>query len=171
MHLTTAFRRWLWTTATLLIGLVLVGVPVGGAEPTYTPPPSPYPDNAHVLTTYDSVEPDRFFVADQPGVWFLTPTGLNCGIFYKGGFGCAGDIPGAPPGTRNIAWYNGDRIVHYGLPAAIQFPSGRATQILPPHSYVNYNGSMCATTPDNGIYCNHGMMRFFVTATQSWLNG
>jgi hypothetical protein len=171
MQLSSSIRRLFWTTTTLLIGLASVCTPVGSAEPTYEPAPSPYPDNAHVLRTYDSVEPDRFFIADQPGVWFLTPTGLDCGIFYKGGFGCAGDIPGAPAGTENIAWYNGDRMVHYGWPAAVQFPAGRAIQTLPPHSFVTYNETTCAATPDNGIYCSHGMMRFLINTTQTWLNG
>lgn len=75
---------------------------------------------------------------------------------------------GCTPDAHNIAWYNGNRGVHYGWTAAIQFPAGRAQQTLPPRSYVTYESTTCATTPDSSTYCEHGDFRFLITPTQTW---
>lgn len=88
-------RRWLATTASA-IGLVLGTVAPAHADPPGGAPANPFPEMAHISAWYDQFEPDRFFLADHPGVWFLSPSGLNCGIWDRGSFGCSGVIPGAP---------------------------------------------------------------------------
>jgi hypothetical protein len=162
--------RWVMAIG-CAIGLVLVAASRGHADPSGDALASPYPEMAHITTWYDQLQPDGFFIPDHPGVWFLSPYGLNCGIWDNGGFGCTGDIPGAPPGTHHIAWFNGNRAVHYGWTAAIQFPAGQAQRTLPPRSYVTYNSTTCAITPDSSTYCTRGEFRFLMTQTQTWLKG
>ena len=163
-----------------------VGLAFGTAVPGHTEPPgdaaaSPFPDMAHITAWYRQLQPEEFFTPDhqplvgdttgQQYVWFLSPSGLNCGIWFWGSFGCAGDIPGAPPGDNHIAWYNGNRAVNDGWTAAIQFPPGQAQRTLPPRSYVTYNSTTCAITPDGSIYCGHGEFKFLVTQTETWFKG
>ncbi|WP_076181505.1 hypothetical protein [Mycolicibacterium fortuitum] len=155
-------RRWL-----VSIGATL-GLMCANAVPTHAAPPSPFPDMDDVTAWYDQHEPSDFFLPDRPGVWFLTPSGLNCGIWTWGSFGCTGDIPGIPPGDNHIAWYNGNRAVHHGWTAAIQFPAGQAVRPLPPRSFVMYESSTCAITPDGNTYCEHGANKFFVTPQGTW---
>jgi hypothetical protein len=126
---------------------------------------------AHITAWYTPLTPDEFFIPDQPGVWFLSPSGLNCGIWVWGSFGCTGDIPGAPPGDNHIAWFNGNRAVHHGPTAAIQFPAGQAVRTLPTRSYVTYESTTCATTPDSNTYCAHGEFKFLITPQGTWLKG
>ncbi len=123
---------------------------------------------ADITGWYTPMSPDDFFIPDRPGVWFLTPTGLNCGIWGWGGFGCNGDIPGAPPNDNHIAWFNGNRAVHHGWTAAIQFPPGQAQRVLPPRSYVTYESTTCATTPSGETYCAHGEFKFLITPKGTW---
>lgn len=163
-------RRWLATTASA-IGLVLGTVAPAHADPPGGAPANPFPEMAHISAWYDQFEPDRFFVADHPGVWFLSPSGLNCGIWDRGSFGCSGVIPGAPPDSNHIAWFNGNRSVHHGWTAAIQFPAGQADQTLPPRSYVTYNSTTCAIEPDGSTYCGHGEFKFLITHTETWFKG
>lgn len=164
--------RFRWpATIILTIGLALATATPGHSDPANGVSPGPYPGITHVLRYYTQLEPDEFFIADHPGVWFLSPTGLNCGIWFYGDFGCAGDIPGAPPGTNHIAWYDKDRVVHHDWIAAVQFPSGQAVRPLPPQRYVTYNGTTCAVTQEDGTYCVRGPFEFLVTPTHTWLNG
>lgn len=156
-----------------VFALALGGTHVAAADP---PPPandptSPFPDMEIVRSYYTELPPEQFFIPVHYGVWFLTPTGVNCGIWDRGGFGCAGAIPGAPPDVHNIAWFNGNRAVHYGWTAAIQFRQGQAQVPLPPRSYVTFNATTCVVTSDGNTYCEHGPFRFLMTPQGTWLKG
>lgn len=157
-------RTYRWMVA---IGAA-VGLVLGSAAPGHAEPPSPFPEIEHITAWYDRLEPDAFVLPGRSGVWFLSPSGLNCGIWDWGSFGCAGDIPGAPPGDNHIAWFNGNRAVHHGWTAAIQFPAGQAVRTLPPRSYLTYESTTCATTPDGNTYCEHGANRFLITPQGTW---
>jgi hypothetical protein len=151
--------------------LALAGAPPGRADPSSDEPSAgPYPDMALILTSYDRLEADEFVVAGSPGVWFLSPTGLNCGIWDRGSFGCSGDIRGAPPGTRNIGWFNGNVVVRYDWIVPFQFPAGQAQRTLPPRSYMTYNGTTCAVMADGSTYCKRGPYAFYETPTGTWLS-
>ncbi len=146
------------------VGLMLVTALPAQAEP----PPSPFPDLDDVTAWYVEQDPAAFFLPDRPGVWFLTPTGLNCGIWVWGSFGCTGAIPGTPPGDNHIAWYNGNRAVHHGWTAAIQFPAGRAARTLEPRSFVTFESTTCAVTPEGNTFCGHGANTFYITGAGTW---
>ncbi|ORA11284.1 hypothetical protein BST14_18955 [Mycobacterium arosiense ATCC BAA-1401 = DSM 45069] len=160
------------------IGLTLGAVIPGHADPE-APGGSPFPEMSDITTWYTEQEPDQFFISgDRPVVgdttgehyvWFLTPSGLNCGIWFWGSFGCTGDIPGAPGGDNHIAWFNGNRAVHHGWTAAAQFPAGQAQRTLPPRSFVTYNSTTCAITPEGNTYCGHGEFKFLITPAGTWL--
>lgn len=162
--------RWMVATGSA-IGLALCATAWGNAEPSGDASASPYPEMDHITAYYTQLKPEEFFIPDHPGVWFLSPSGLNCGIWGWGSFGCTGDIPGAPPGDNHIAWFNGNRAVHHGWTAAIQFPGGQAERTLPPHSYVTTDSTTCATTTDGSTYCARGEFKFFVTPTGTWFKG
>jgi hypothetical protein len=157
------------------IGLA-VGLAFGSASPGHAQPPNeapPIPDLGLITTWYNELRPEEFFIPNAPGVWFLTPTGINCGIWAWGSFGCAGAIPGTPPGDNHIAWFNGNRSVHHGWTAAIQFPPGQALRPLPPRSYVTYQtpgagSTTCAVTPEGNTYCDHGEFMFYMTPAGTW---
>jgi hypothetical protein len=158
-------------TAAAAVGLAFGTVAPAHADPPSDAPASPFPDMSYIAAWYTQLDPQQFFIPDQPGVWFLTPSGLNCGMWQWGSYGCVGDIPGAPSDVHNIAWFNGNRAVHYGWTAAIQFPPGQALQALPPRSYVTYESTTCATMADNSTYCEHGDFRLLMQQTQTWLKG
>ncbi|MCW2729603.1 MAG: Uncharacterized protein JWR13_419 [Mycobacterium sp.] len=163
---------WKWLAAIAsTIGLAFATVAPGHADPPGDVPANPFPEMGHVLAWYDKFEPDQLFIADHPGVWFLSPSGLTCGIWDRGSFGCTGDIPGLPPGSNHIAWFNGNRSVHYGWTAAIQFPPGQPNLTLPPRSYVTYNSTTCAIEPDSTLYCGHGEFKFLINATGTIFKG
>jgi hypothetical protein len=137
--------------------------------------PSPYPElryfteiDAAPYALGDSQAAD---LPDQPGVWFVTAQGLNCGIWFRGSFGCTGDIPGAPAGVEQIGWITGDTRVHYDWTMAIRFPSSRGSMAIPPLNYITSEGTTCATTLDGSTYCERGPWRFLITPTHTWLNG
>jgi hypothetical protein len=169
--------HWLVTTA-CVIGLAFVTSPATHADPGGGGPQSgspqtaqnPYPDPNLIIRYYERMRYDDYFTASVGGVWFLTPLGLNCGIWDRGSFGCTGDIRGAPPGTTNIGWITGQIETRYDPALAVQFPPGRAQRDLPPRSYIEYNGTTCATMPDSSTYCSHGPFKFFVTPTRTWLS-
>lgn len=171
MHWPTKVYRWMLP---VLVIVLLAGTPsIGNADTLSDPPPSPYPDHALILTSYDHLEPNELFTASGAGVWFLSPLGLNCGIWDRGSFGCAGDIRGAPPGTSHIGWVNGNIVTRYDANDPLlgfQFPPARGEKTLPPRSYVTYNGTTCATMADTSTYCARGPFRFFITPTQTWLS-
>jgi hypothetical protein len=132
--------------------------------PPADPGPSPYPD----IRYYDNLDPNNF--ALPGGVWFIAPTGQNCGIWGRGNFGCVGDIPGAPPGTSHIGWINGDRAVHYDWSMAARFPGTQAITPLPPRSSITHEGTTCAATPDGRTYCERGPLRFVLEPNKTWLS-
>lgn len=162
VHWLSAFA---WSSA-----LTLVCAPPVLAEPNGGSPASPYPATYFILDYYDKVKYDDYFTSSAGGVWFSTPLGLNCGIWDRGSFGCSGDIRGAPPGTTNIGWVNGNVVTRYDWLLGVQFPSGRAERELAPRSYIEYNGTRCATMADASTYCARGPFRFFVTPTRTWLS-
>jgi hypothetical protein len=151
-------------------GLIFATSPAVNAEPAGGPPPSPYPDVYHILRYFDKVKYDDYFTASAGGVWFSAPLGLNCGIWDRGSFGCTGDIRGAPPGTTNLGWVNGNIVTRYDWLLGSQFPPGRAERDLPPMTYIEYNGTTCATMADSSTYCSRGPYKFFVTPTRTWLS-
>lgn len=171
MYRRTAVYRTL--PAVLTIGLLLGSSPSSNADTLSDPPPSPYPDQALILTSYDRLDPNEFFTASGAGVWFLSPLGLNCGIWDRGSFGCTGEIRGAPAGTHHIGWVTGNIVTRYDAYdplLSLQFPPVRGERTLPPRSYVTYNGTTCATMADTSTYCARGIFKFFVTPTQTWLS-
>jgi hypothetical protein len=160
-----------WRDLAIAAAVLLVtldSTAVGHADPA--PPPGPYPSRDLIVRTYNRVNPEDYFIPGDYGVFFLSPTGLNCGIWLKGAFGCTGDLPGTPPGVNRIGWFNGDTSVHYDWTAAIQFPNIQAAEVLPPRSYVEWNDTRCVTIADSSTYCARGNFRFFVTPAGTWLN-
>ena len=151
------------SAAAVIAGQVLFAPPNATAEPNLTT----YPD----IDYYTQVDDSEFVVADQPGIWMLSPSGMTCGIWNEGDFGCLGEFSGAPPGTQRIGWFSGDRLVHYDWSVGIRWPAGKALHTLPPLSRVTYRGTTCATTADSSFYCERGPFRFFVTPSGTWLNG
>ncbi|HET7739163.1 MAG TPA: hypothetical protein VFL67_00770 [Mycobacterium sp.] len=158
--------RHLSVAGVLAIGLSVLTSPAGHSEPAS----NPYPDSNLILRSYDLVRYDNYFTSSAGGVWFSTPLGLNCGIWDRGSFGCAGDIRGAPPGTTNIGWVNGNIVTRYDWLLGVQFPPGRGERELSPRSYIEYNGTRCATMADSSTYCSRGPFKFFVTPTGTWLS-
>ena len=160
-----AFMRWWLVAAVSLIG-VYSAAGWAKADPIDNPAPhNPYPTDNVVLATYTRVDPADFFIPGLYGVYFLSPTGLNCGIWLRGSFGCEGNLPGTPPGTDHIGWFNGDTRAHYDPFVAIGFPHVQAGSVLPPRSYINWNETTCVSTADGSTYCHRGQFRFFVTPT------
>jgi hypothetical protein len=149
----------------------------GKKPPADTLPPAretPYPDFALIVTAYERRPPEEFFTASNYGVWFTNPLGLNCGIFdTRGSFGCSGDIRGAPEGTTEIGWLKGNIVTRYDAYDPLlraSFPTGRAERMLPPRSYVEYNGTRCATMADTSTYCTRGPFQFMITPTKTYLS-
>lgn len=158
-------RRYCATAALVAAVAVLSSPAPALAEPA--PPEAtsdPFPD----IRYYDELDAEAF--ALPGGVWFVAPTGQDCGIWGLGNFGCAGDIPGAPAGTRHIGWINGDRAVHYDPSFAARFPATQAQQPLPPFSKITHQGTTCAATPNGRTYCERGPLRFFLEPTKTWLS-
>lgn len=134
------------------------------AEPQ--PAADPYP-KLRYFTKID-VEPYR---ADDGRYWFVTAQGLTCGIWFRGSFGCSGDIPGAPPDVHKIGWINGDTRVHYDWTMATRFPPPQGSLGIPRLNYIESDGTSCATTVDDSTYCERGPWRMLITPTHTWLNG
>ncbi|BBZ66287.1 hypothetical protein MINS_17160 [Mycolicibacterium insubricum] len=151
------------------VALLAVTSPVVHADPVGDSgagdsSPNPFPD----IRYYEKADPDRFV---QPGgVWFVAPTGQDCGIWGLGSFGCAGTIPGAPSGTEHIGWIDGDRAVHYDWTMAVRFPGTQAQLPLEPRSKISHQGTTCAVTPDGRTYCERGPLRFIIEPTKTWLS-
>lgn len=153
-----------------VIAQVFATAAVAAAQPNGGDPSSPYPAPYFILRYYDKVKYDDYFTRSAGGVWFSTPLGLNCGIWDRGSFGCAGNIPGAPPGTKNVGWVNGNIQMRYDWLLGFQFPPGRAERELAPRHYISYNGTTCSTMADSSTYCSRGQFRFFITPTRTWLS-
>ncbi|QLL08711.1 hypothetical protein [Mycobacterium vicinigordonae] len=150
---------------------VMGGAPAALAEPSiYNPEPTPYPDHGLIMRSYEEHAAEEFFTASAAGVWFTSPAGLNCGIWDRGSFGCAGNLGGRDPGDNRVGWVNGNIVVRHDPLLGLQFPPGQAERTLPPHSYVSYSGTMCAITGDMSTYCVRGPYQFFVTPNGTWLS-
>lgn len=164
------------TTATLVAIAVNSSVPVAHSEPSAnTPGVTPnYPELRYFTkldpTPFAMSNPPGASLPDQPGYWFLTAQGISCGIWFRGSFGCVGQIPGAPAGVDKIGWISGDTRVHYDWTLAIRFPPTRGSVPIPPLSAISIEGTTCATTVDLSTYCERGPFRFLITPTHSWLN-
>jgi hypothetical protein len=128
--------------------------------------PNPYPE----LRYFTKIDADPYVVPGQ-GVWFVTAQGLNCGIWFRGSFGCSGDIPGAPPNVHQIGWIAGDTRVHYDWTLSSRFPKTQGTQSIPPLNFIESEGTSCATTVDGSTYFERGPWRLYITPTRTWLNG
>jgi hypothetical protein len=140
--------------------------PAHADPPAGEAPSAPYPE----LRYFTEIDSAPYFL-DNSGVWFVTAQGLNCGIWWRGSFGCTGDIPGAPAGVHQIGWITGDARVHYDWTMAIRFPSSQGSLTIPPLNYITFEDTTCATTLDGSTYCERGPFRFFITPTNTWLNG
>ncbi|MCX2930683.1 hypothetical protein ORI20_10370 [Mycobacterium sp. CVI_P3] len=119
---------------------------------------------------YAMSEPPGVSLPEQAGYWFVTAQGIDCGIWFRGSFGCTGPIPGAPQGVDKIGWITGDTRVHYDWTLAIRFPPTRGSATIPPLSYISVGGTTCATTLNQSTYCERGPFRFMITPTHTWLN-
>jgi hypothetical protein len=167
-----ALRRRVVVVGRLAIIGVVATVMTGLGPPAHAEPdsgdarPNPYPELQY-FTEIDSAP----YVLDNSGVWFVTAQGLNCGIWWRGSFGCTGDIPGAPAGVHQIGWITGDTRVHYDWTMAIRFPPAQGSLSIPPLNYITSEGTTCATTLDGSTYCERGPFRFLITPTHTWLNG
>ena len=161
--------HWLAVCASVS-GLVMATSPVVHAEPDTGSPTSPFPVTNLIINYYDKVKYDDYFTSSSGGVWFSTPLGLNCGIWDRGAFACTGDIRGAPDGSTNVVgWVSGQIRMRWDPSFTILMPPGRAERDLPPRTYIEYNGTRCATMVDTSTYCQRGPFRFFVTPTRTWL--
>ncbi|MDT5138005.1 MAG: hypothetical protein QOD58_2267 [Mycobacterium sp.] len=158
--------RWL-AAMVFVIGLGMGTAPAGQAQPPGAPP-NPYPDENLIWRSYQRHDPAEYFTASASGVWFTSPSGLNCGIWDRGDFGCIGDIHS--PGGDHIGWVKGNIVVRHDGLLNLQFPPGRAEQPMLPRSYVEYNGTTCAVMSDTSTYCSRGPYKFFITPTQTWLS-
>jgi hypothetical protein len=172
-------RRVVASVALVAIAMTGLAAPASADPAAGDAPPSPYPELRY-FTEIDSApynlgplpSPDRPFGKFDPGVWFVTAQGLSCGIWYRGSFGCTGDvIPGAPPDVHQIGWVTGDARVHYDWTMTVRFPGSRGSLTIPPLNYVTMEGTSCGTTFDGSTYCERGPFRMLITATHTWLNG
>lgn len=155
-------RLWAGLCAGAVIG-------VGAAAPAAAvPAQGPYPDTAG----YQRVTNLQIFqVTDRDGIWFTTPVGLYCGIEEDGSYGCSGDLPGAPPGENEVAWFLSDpfpRLYHTDEP---RFNSGARQTILIGQTYLEYRGSRCAVNRESAVYCIRGddpNSQLMVTTGMTW---
>ncbi|MFC3774133.1 hypothetical protein [Mycolicibacterium holsaticum] len=158
------------------LGTPLLPAPVSGGEPLPdTARAQPYPELRYFTeidsAPYNLAPTPGVSLPEQPGYWFTTAQGLNCGIWFRGSFGCSGDIPGAPAGVHQIGWITGDTKAHYDWTLAVRFPQGpRGSAAIPPLSFIDVEGTKCATTVDYDTYCERGPARFLITATHTWLS-
>jgi hypothetical protein len=173
----TICNRARFVVALTVIGLMVFVSPLAHSEPgAGEAAATPYPELRYFTeidaAPYALSNPAGASLPDQPGYWFTTAQGLNCGIWFRGSFGCSGDVPGAPAGVRQIGWITGDTRVHYDWTLSLRFPQGRIGALtIPPLSFIRVEGTTCATTLDNDTYCERGPSRFLITATHTWLNG
>lgn len=135
----------------------------------------PYPDLRYFTqidaAPYDLSATPGVALPDQPGYWFATAQGVNCGIWFRGSFGCDGDIPGAPADVHQLGWITGDTRAHYDWTLATRYPLGRRGNVtIPPLSFIEVEGTRCATTLDHSTYCVRGPSRFLISPTRTWLN-
>lgn len=157
------------TALAVACGSSLTSAATALAEPNSGSDESPYPAAYLILDYYEKVKYDDYFTTTSGGVWFSTPLGLNCGIWDRGAFACQGDIRGAP-GTTNVGWVSGQIRMRTDPGFIVLTPPGRAQRELPARSFIEYNGTRCATMADTSTYCSRGPFRFFITPTRTWLS-
>ncbi len=150
-----------------VVSSVLGSVVPAHAEPSADASPDSYPE----LRYFTKIDAEPYRQPDGQGVWFVTAQGLNCGIWFRGSFGCNGAIPGAPPNVDKIGWITGDTRVHHDWTLAIRFPQSRGILTIPPLNYIESEGTKCATTVDTSTYCVRGPWRLLITPTHTWMNG
>lgn len=148
------------------LGLAVALTAALATAPTAVADPQPWPN----IRFFAAAEAAAFTVAGADGVWFRAPGGQNCGIWGPGSFGCAGDIPGAPPGTAALGWVAGDRAVHYDWTVPWRMPQTPAQAPLPPRQLLTHRGSSCAVTDDGHTYCERGPLRFLLSPVGSRLS-
>lgn len=155
--------------AIMCAGTTAIAGPASPARAEPTPSDdgtSPYPE----VRYFTEIDAEPYALPGQ-GFWFVTAQGLNCGIWFRGSFGCEGDIPGAPAGTHQIGWITGDARAHYDWTMAVRFPLSQGSIAIPPLTFIRSEGTTCSTTLDLSTYCEHGPFRFLITPSQTWLNG
>lgn len=156
-----------------MVGAVAgLAISVGAALPAAADPPkNPYPDTSK----YAKLDFESFRIADKPGLWFSTPSGLECGIWEDGSFGCTGAIPGAPGGANQVGWFSGDSAAHFDNTGQPRFSSGQAQRVIPANNYIELGSARCATTPESNVYCVRGSSyagnsdQFMVSSSKTWL--
>ena len=157
--MTASVGRCSTTLGVLLAAVVLSASAY--AEPELEPWPS--------IRFFERVDAAAFSVPGADGVWFVAPTGQNCGIWGRGSFSCSGDIPGAPPSTQALGWVTGDRAMHYDWSVSFRMPATRAHARLPVRTAIQHQGTTCAVTGDGQTYCERGPLRFLITSEGTWL--
>lgn len=126
----------------------------GSAFPASADPAkSPYPD----ISRYAKLDFEAFRLGqDNDNVWFRSPSGLNCGIWGDGSFGCTGSIPGAPAGTNQIGSFPEDDQPHFDSTQQPRFvnPNGLPQRVLPRDRYIRLGETVCAVTDNDSVYCS-----------------
>ncbi len=154
-------------SAALAVG-VLTAVPASAAPQK---PTKPYPD----ISRFAKLDFEGFQLADKPGIWFSTPSGLNCGIWDDGSTGCTGTIPGAPGGANQVGWFSGESNAHFDNTDQLRFVAGVPQRVLPADNYVEYKNAKCGVTPEGAVYCassgNYAYSgnQFMVSTSGSWI--
>jgi len=151
--------RFVMVLGTLL--MAFVSSPYAHSDPE----PEPWPN----IRFFERSDAGAHAVPGADGVWFLAPTGQNCGIWGRGSFACRGDIPGAPQGTQGVGWVAGDRAMHYDWTVPFRMPLTQAHVALPPRNFVEHQGTTCAVTHDAQTYCERGPLRFLISPAGTWL--
>ncbi|MBB5163588.1 hypothetical protein [Mycobacterium sp. AZCC_0083] len=163
-------RRFVEAPGRLFAGVLactFIGVSVA-APAAGIPSTGPYPDIAKYQPVSNIF---NYIVTDRDGIWFTTPEGVYCAIEDDGSYGCSGDLPGAPPGENEVAWFVGDpfpRLYHTDEP---RFNSGTRQTILIGETYLDYRGSRCAVNRESAVYCIRGgdpNSQLMVSTTMTW---
>jgi hypothetical protein len=163
-------RRFVEAPGRLFAGVLactFIGVSVA-APAAGIPSTGPYPDIAKYQPVSNIF---NYIVTDRDGIWFTTPEGVYCAIEDDGSYGCSGDLPGAPPGENEVAWFVGDsfpRLYHTDEP---RFNSGTRQTILIGETYLDYRGSRCAVNRESAVYCIRGgdpNSQLMVTTAMTW---
>lgn len=150
-----------FVAAAAAVCAALVSAPAATAQPD----PEPWP----TIRFFDPADVAPLTLPGVDGVWFLAPTGQNCGIWGRGSFACSGHIPGAPPGTQAVGWVTGDRAMHYDWTVPFRMPPTRAHAPLPSRTFVEHQGTTCAVTDDAQTYCERGPLKLLIGADGTWL--
>lgn len=134
------------------VGTALVAIGMSVPAPAAAAS-SPYPD---IAGYQHETNLETFKVTDERGVWLTTPVGLRCGIDEDGSYGCSGNLPGAPPGDNEVAWFVGDPFPRLYQTDQPRFDSGVTQTLLNGLHDVRFRDSTCAVNKESEIYCIHG---------------